>query len=487
MQASSGCCGSGARKKKYYSTMSNSSIKKNFGYNVILTMSTYIFGLIVFPYVSRVLGVDMIGRVNFADQTVNYFRILAAMGISTVGVREIAACGNDRIRRSKVFSDLFAFILISSLLFVAILVVLTMIVPQWHQMKSLLFTGSFYLFFSALMIEWFYQGTENFKYVSIRSISVKAVYVVLVFLLVKRPEDYLKYYILLTGTIVFNALINLGYSKKFVDLRLKTAHPWRYGKSIWAMGVYMIMLSFFSSFNIVYLGMVKGEHDVGVYTTATKIYGMILGILTAYTSVMLPRMTSLLTENKIDEFKQKIRASFSIVFLLAPPLIAGGVILAPQIISILAGGQYTESILPMQLIMPLVMVVGLAQIWVIQVLLPMKKDRAVVLCAIASAVVGITANLILVNRMSFIGSAIALLCAEITNDVLSLLYALRRGLLQFPLKSFALSVSSFIPYAIICLLCRTLVKNKYLALFLAILCCFPVFCRIKKYCDEDRC
>ncbi len=450
-------------------------------------MSTYIFGLIVFPYVSRVLGVDMIGRVNFADQTVNYFRILAAMGISTVGVREIAACGNDRIRRSQVFSDLFAFILISSVIFVAILFILTMIIPQWHQMKSLLFTGSFYLFFASMMIEWFYQGTENFKYVSIRSISVKTVYVLLVFLLVKGPEDYLKYYILLTGAIVVNALINLGYSSKFADLILKSAHPWRYGKSIWAMGVYVIMLSFFSTFNVVYLGLVKGDHAVGVYTTATKIYGMILGILTAYTSVMLPRMTSLLIENKIDEFKQKIRASFSIVFLLAPPLIAGGVILAPQIISILAGGQYTESILPMQLIMPLVMVVGLAQIWVIQVLLPMKKDRVVVLCAIVSAIVGVTANFILVKRMSFVGSAIALLFAEITNDVLTLVYALRRGLLQFPLKSFVLSIISFVPYVIICLLCRIFANNNFVALSLAILCCIPVFLRIKKCCDEDRC
>ena len=438
-------------------------------------MSTYIFGLIVFPYISRVLGVDMIGRVNFADQTVNYFRILALMGVSTVGIREIAACGNDGQKRSQVFSDIFSLLLITSLLSVAVLLALTFIIPKWAEIKSLLFVGSFYLFFSSTMIEWFYQGMEQFKYVTLRSIAIKTVYVLLVFVFVKSPADYLKYYALLTGTIVANALINLGYSRRFATLKISCAHPRRYLKPILALGAYVLMLSFFTTFNVVYLGMTKGEHDVGVYTTATKIYGMILGVLTAYTSVMLPRMSSLISENKIDEFREKVSNSFEIVFSVAPPLIAGGVILAPQIVHILAGAQYVEAVLPMQIIMPLIFVVGLAQIWVIQILMPMKKDRIVLMAAAASAVVGVVLNVLLVRKYSYFGSAIALLSAEIVNDAITLVYAIRGRLLVFPVKSMFRKILLAIPYFLFCWLCAHCLTKPVVALTIAVTVCLAYF------------
>ena len=407
----------------------STSIRKNFGYNILLTMSTYIFGLIVFPYVSRVLGVDMIGRVNFADQTVNYLRILAAMGIGTVGVREIAACSDNREKRSQVFSDIFSFVLILAVVAVVALIVLTLAIPRFTDVKNLLFVGTFYLFFSSLMIEWFYQGVEDFRYVTIRSVAIKTVYVALVFLFVKGPEDYIVYYILITGTIVLNALVNLVHSRKFASFSLRNARPGRYAKSIMALGVYMIMLSFFSTFNVVYLGMVKGDHDVGVYTTATKIYMMILGVLSAYTSVMMPRVSSLLAQDKKDEFSRKVRNSFKLVISFAIPAVILGILFAPLIIHILAGHQYDEAILPMRIIMPLVLVVGLAQIWVVQILLPMKKDNVVLWSAVASAVVGVALNVMLVGRYSYIGSAIAMVAAEVVNDSITLIYAVRHKLI----------------------------------------------------------
>ena len=422
----------------------------------------------------------MIGRVNFADQTVNYLRILAAMGVSTVGVREIAACGNDRAKRSQVFSDIFSFILILAIVAVFALVILILAVPQLHGVNNLLFVGSFYLFFSSMMIEWFYQGIEDFRFVTLRSIAVKIVYVLLVFLLVKAPEDYLIYYALISGTIVVNALINLGYSRKFADLSLRKSHPRRYSKSILALGVYMVMLSFFTTFNVVYLGMVKGDHEVGVYTTATKIYSLILGVLTAYTTVMMPRMTSLLSENKEEEFKDRIDDSFNLVFCVAFPLIIGGVYFAPQIIDILAGEQYKEAIPVMRLIMPLVVVIGLAQIWVIQILLPKKKDSIVLMSAVLSAIVGVTLNVTLVGRLSFLGSALAMVGAELTNDAITLIYSLKKKYLAFPLKRMLLYGVAAIPYVVICWCCSAVLKNDFVSFGVAVILCIVWFIVVVK-------
>ena len=76
--------------------MSGNSIKRNVAYKFLLTVSTYIMGFITFPYISRVFGVEKLGLVNFVDNTVNYFLLFATMGISLLGVREIATVKNSR-------------------------------------------------------------------------------------------------------------------------------------------------------------------------------------------------------------------------------------------------------------------------------------------------------------------------------------------------------------------------------------------------------
>ena len=80
-------------------------IKKNYFYNSLLTVANYLFPLITYPYVSRVLGVGNIGIVNYVDSLVNYFLLFSMMGIGIVGVREIAACRDDRAQRDAVFSS----------------------------------------------------------------------------------------------------------------------------------------------------------------------------------------------------------------------------------------------------------------------------------------------------------------------------------------------------------------------------------------------
>lgn len=91
------------------------SIKKNFAYKSILTISTYLINFITFPYVARVLGVEHIGLVNFVDNTVNYFLLFATMGIGLLGVREIAAVKNDVKALDRVYSNLIGINLVFTL------------------------------------------------------------------------------------------------------------------------------------------------------------------------------------------------------------------------------------------------------------------------------------------------------------------------------------------------------------------------------------
>ena len=117
------------------------SIKKNFIYNAILTMSGYIFPLIVYPYVSRVLGVSNMGACNFVDSIVEYFTIISMMGMNTIGIREIAKNRNNQEKLNKTFSELFSLNTITTLIAVIALIISTLVVPKFYAYRDLLYIG----------------------------------------------------------------------------------------------------------------------------------------------------------------------------------------------------------------------------------------------------------------------------------------------------------------------------------------------------------
>ena len=132
----------------------------------------------------------------------------------------------------------------------------------------------------------------------------------------------------------------------------------------------------YTTFNVAYLGFTSNEVEVGYYTTATKLYTILLALFTAFTSVMIPRMSSLVAENKMEEFKKLSQKSSNILFGFSIPLIIYASVYAPYIINLIAGMGYEGAILPMRIILPLVLVIGYEQILICHILMPLKKDKA---------------------------------------------------------------------------------------------------------------
>ena len=426
-------------------------ITTNFIYNVALTLSTYLINLLLFPYVSRVLGVDMVGKVGFVNETISYFSLFAILGIPTVGIREIAACGKDRERRSKVFSSLMTILLVLTLVVMAVYLVAVFVVNRFQADRNLFIIGTGTLFFTSMLIEWFYQGLENFRYITIRSILVKLVYALAVFLTVRRPEDYLIYFSLTVVTVVVNALINLGYSRRFVTLSFRGLDVKAYYKPLFSLGLYKVMISMYTTFNVVYLGFVASETEVGYYYASKKLFYILLGLFSAFSTVMLPRMSSLVENGEKKEFHRKVGQMFDLVFAVAIPLVVFLVFMAPQIIGLMSGLGYEGAVLPMRIISPVLLLSSMAQIWVIQILLPLRKDRIILLSSVVGAVTGILINILLVRRLGAVGSAIVMLCSELAGNLLGFVYTVRKGYLRFPLKQAVVFLLGAVPYALCCL------------------------------------
>ena len=216
--------------------------------------------------------------------------------------------------------------------------------------------------------------------------------------------------------------------------------------------------SMYTSFNVAYLGFTAGDTEVGYYTTATKLYSILLSLFTAFTGVMMPRMSSLLSENKIEEFKHLFNSSVQILVGITIPLIFFSEVFAPEIINLVSGKGYEGAIIPMRIILPLMLIIGYEQILIIQTLMPMKKDKAVFINASFGAVIGITANLVLVPQFKAIGSSIVWLISEIVVMVSAQFFVLKYARLQFPFKMIVQTMILYVPFFIIILFLNKLIN-----------------------------
>jgi O-antigen/teichoic acid export membrane protein len=145
---------------------------------------------------------------------------------------------------------------------------------------------------------------------------------------------------------------------------------------------------------------------------------------------MLPRMSSILADRRFDEFKRLLKKSLLLLLLIFIPVSVLMAIFAPEIIRILAGPGYEGAILPLQIISPLLIIIGIEQIIIIQGLMPLGKDKAVLANSFAGAVTGIALNIWLVPEYGAIGSAIAWFaseCAVLTSALLFFRKAIKKN------------------------------------------------------------
>lgn len=440
------------------------NIKKNFLYSSFLTTANYIFPMITYPYVSRVLGVDNIGLCNFVDSLIGYFLTFSIMGISIIGTREIAKAKGNQKELDKVYSSLFTINTISTGIALIALIIATFAVPKLWEHKEMMMVGGMRLLFSYLAIEWFFRGMEEFKFITIRSLAVKCVYVASVFIFVHEKDDYIIYFLLMNLMVVVNAIINVWYARRFASMNFRLAKPRPYIKPFFTLGFYNIITSLYCTFNTVLLGFTSNETEVGYFTTATKFYSIALGLFSAFTGVMLPRMSALLGEGKNEEFKALVSRSISVLLAFAIPIIVYTVVFAPQIIRIVSGEGYEGAVTPMRIVMPLMLVIGYEQILIIQALMPMKADRYILRNSIIGAVTGLTLNVILVPMLQSVGAAIVWLCGELAV-LISAQFAVRHLIgLSFPWQEFSKSVCAHAPLLILLVGLNTAIPANTIAL-----------------------
>ena len=171
--------------------------KKSLGVNAFLnglrSVLNLFFPLITFPYVSRVLSVSGIGIYNFSNTYISYFVLIAGLGIATYAVREGAKYRENNTKINDFASQIFSLNIISTIIAYLLLLMSLIVFKNLNRYVSCILIFSLQILFTTLGTEWVYTIYEDYAYITIRSIIFKIISIILLFLLVRKPKDYLIY------------------------------------------------------------------------------------------------------------------------------------------------------------------------------------------------------------------------------------------------------------------------------------------------------
>ena len=389
------------------------SLKKNFIMNALLTMSAFIFPLITFPYVSRVLGPDGTGRVSFGTSLISYFALFSQLGIPTYGVRACAKVRDDREALSRTVRELLSINAVMCAFTYVIFFAALVLIPRLHGDRMLYIIMSSTLLFNAFGMEWLYKGLEKYSYITIRSIAFKIVSVIAMFLLVHQKSDYVVYGAITVFAASASQLMNFFHAHKYIDL--KSAGRLDFRHHLRSIGIFFAMAcatTIYLHLDVVMLGFMTTDTDTGYYNAAVRIKQILVSIVTSLGTVLLPRASYYVELGKKEDFRRITGKALHFVALIAVPVTVYFMLYAAEGIYFLSGPAYTGSIAPMQLIMPTVIFIGLTNIMGIQVLVPLGREKIVLYSEIAGAITDLILNAILIPRMQSAGAAIGTLAAE---------------------------------------------------------------------------
>lgn len=460
------------------------NLKKNFIYNTALTISGYIFPLLTFPYVTRVLGVHNIGIVNFALSVIDYFILFSTLGLTIIGLREIARC-KDFKQRSQTFSQLVTIHLLLSVIALLIYILCIYFIPKLFEYKTLFFIGCSKIILNVFLVEWFFRGLQNFKYITLRSLFTRTLYVLAIFIFVRERDDYVIYFVITMSQVFFNAAINWNYSKKYVSFNFMLKGAKRHLIPLFSWGTNMILLSLYTTFNVMYLGFMSGAIAVGYYTTATKLYSIILSVLQAYNGVFIPYLNTLCSQGKIEEFKKTIGKSFNIVSTVSIPLVVVSFVLAPEIINVIAGNEFSPAILPFRIVLFQVLIVGVSQITNSQILLSLKKDKEILISTICGTCTSVLILLLFVKKYADVAAAYAVTLSHVVEFIFLLYFAKKSLDFKIPIRSFIETALYTVPMIAIIFFVKFLFDNSLVILLTSGLSCLCYYIIILYFFKKD--
>lgn len=402
--------------------------KKSLGLNAALngfrSVLNIIFPIITFPYVSRVLSVGEIGKYNWSNSFVSYFLLIAGLGISTYAIREGAKFRNDRKTLSDFASQVFSISILSTIASYILLFICILLIPKIHIYVTCILVFSIQIIFTTLGTEWIYSIFEDYTYITVRSIVFKILSVILLFVLVRKPGDYLKYAGITVLSAVGSNVLNYMHAKQFCSIKFTLKIDWEdHIKPILVIFASSVATTIYLSLDTTLLGLINNNYVVGIYSVSTKMYNIVKQLISAVLTVTIPRFALLWGRNRIRQYRQLLLQISDVLALISVPMAVGVYMLAPQIVVLLSSTKYMRSVSSLRLLCPALIFSIFSWIFTSCVLIPAKRENKVLIVTIISAAINLVLNLLLMPTLKENAAAITTSLSEFVSMAMGIYYS----------------------------------------------------------------
>lgn len=424
-----------------------SNIRMNFLYQSAYQIFVIILPIITAPYVSRVLGAEGVGTFSFTFSVANYFVLFSMLGINNYGNRKVAEVRDDRGKLNVTFSSIFSLHFTISFLVLIAYTIYILIFVRDNSILSII--SVVYIIAAMLDINWFFFGMEQFKITVMRNLIIKILTAILIFILVRDKNDLDIYVaIMAIGTFISQSMVWLVVKKYVGFVKPKWTDIVVHLKPMLILFIPTLSISLYKLMDKIMLGVMSDKTQVGLFDNAEKIINIPMGLITAVGTIMLPRMTNLLTTTEFSKVEKYIANSMKYVLIVSLGWFFIISSVAPKFAPVFFGEEFLGSGVIMQGLAITIPFIAFANVIRTQYLIPNRFDAIFVKSVLIGAGINIITNLLLIPHYQALGATIATICAEISVCLLQC-WAVRRSLsiLRYVRESFyfiLLGVTMFI-------------------------------------------
>ena len=394
------------------------------------------------PYINRVLGPESLGKVEYANSIINYFILLSAIGIPVYGIRPIAKIREDSDLLSKTTVELLCILLVTTLSAYILLFFITILGSQFHNYTDLIILMSSMLLLNNLGAEWFFQGIEDQLYITVRYVVVRIITLVLLFILVKAPSDYMMYALIVVLNTVGSNFLNFIKIKNYIKrkhLNFSVLNLKQHIRPTFTIFLASISVSIYLQIDTFLLGYMAGDQYVGYYSVANKLLRYVILFITTIGSVLLPRLSNFWVNDKNMYFSY-LQKSFFYFLIISLPASVYFYFFSEEIILLMAGEMFKNSIITLKILSPICFLVAMAYFFGFLILYPQHKERIYSFSVLISAIVCLGLNLLLMNKYQQNGSASAQLVAEFLGVFFMVFFIVKKKMMS----NFNLDISNLL-------------------------------------------
>lgn len=403
----------------------NNNVKqlgKNFFYNLIYNLLSLIIPFITTPYISRALGPEKTGDYTFTYSIAYYFTLFTLLGVNRYGNRSIAFVKEDKDKRDKLFCEIYAFQLITGTISSIIYIIVAFVISSNYRQLAII--QIIFVISATLDVNWFFFGIESFKMPMIRNIIVRIVNLILLITCVKNENDIVIYTFIMAGSSFASQLALWGQIKKLVHFQRPSRDKIiSHIKPNLVLFVPSIAVSLYKVMDKIMLGAMIDSVQVGYYEYSEKIINMPMTLVSAISTVMLPRMSNLVANQETDLEKKYVRILLPIIICLSCGMCFGIIGILNDFIPWFLGDKFYSCINITQILAPTGIFIAWGSVISSQILLPHEKDSKYVSCVCLGAVINLLINTLLIPRYLASGAAIATLITEFVVMLLQTFHA----------------------------------------------------------------